>query len=80
MLFLQSGRPVVAESRKKMPFEPESMKLDVYVWPLNTVAKLARLSSVKIFADPSALLLCVPMPNVIVPDIEAAPPVGTVGS
>ena len=45
-----------------MPFEPESMKLDGYDCPLNTVVMLPAASTVSTFAGPSALFDWEPMP------------------
>src|SRR5207244_4410468 len=76
----QSGRPVAVESRKKKPFDPESMKLDPSDWPLKTVVKLPAASVVNTFADPRPLLDCVPIPNVSDPVSDAVPPDATDGS
>src|SRR5579872_6285648 len=62
-----------------MPFDPESMKLEEYDWPLKIVVMLPWLSTVRTCAPPSALSDCVPMPNVIVPVTDDTPPSATVG-
>src|SRR5690348_889958 len=80
----------VAESRKKKPFEPLSMKLDpwplpdplksLYNVPMNWAAKLPVLGSTgNTAALPKPLLDCVPMPNVRVPVALVCPVSGTAG-
>src|SRR4051812_31031969 len=74
------GSPEVGESRKKRPFDPESMKLVGYDWPPNMVVKLPAASVVNTRAAPRPLSDCVPMRKISVRVGAAAPPLGTDGS
>src|SRR6266404_982520 len=72
--------PVVAGSRKKMPFEPLSRKLSVTDWASKRVVNVPFGDSVRTFAPASPLLDCVPIPKIMEPLTPAAPDDGIDGS
>src|SRR5579859_4870285 len=88
LLFGQSGMLTpnwlarVAESRKKKPLEPLSMKLlSLKVVPWNWTENSPFPESIgSTVAEPSPLFDCVPMPNIKEPVTVACPESETVGN
>src|SRR5215472_10115917 len=82
MGMLNGGLVRAAESRKKYPFEPLSMKLtSVKFVPWNCTVKFAKVESTgRTTALPSPLLDCVPIPKIREPDAVVCPASGIAGS